>query len=80
MYLIQAAAVVITVSRFGLLATIVYFLFFWLSFGYPVTLDLSNWYAGNSLFAIGVMVALSAYGCYTSLGGQKVFSGKLLKE
>lgn len=77
LYIIQAAAVVITVSRFGLLATMVYFLFLALCAGYPLTLELSNWYAGNGLFAVGVMVALSGYGFYTSLGGQKVFAGKL---
>jgi serine/threonine-protein kinase len=80
MFTIQAAAVVITVSRFGLLATIVYFLFFALSFDYPLTLDLANWYAGNSLFAIGLMVAISGYGFYTALGGQKLVAAKLLEE
>ena len=80
LYTIQAAAVVITVSRFGLLATMFYWVFVLLWFDFPLTLDFSRWYAGNGLFAVGVMVALSVYGFYTSLGGQKVFAGKLLEE
>ncbi len=77
LYSIEAAAVVITVSRFGLLAGVSYFLFFALCFQYPMTLNLSNWYAGSSLFAISVLLGLSGYGFHTSLGGQKVFAGKL---
>ncbi|MBL8187953.1 MAG: serine/threonine protein kinase [Acidobacteria bacterium] len=80
LYTIQAAAVVITASRFGLLATMFYWVFVMLWFEFPLTLDFSRWYAGNGLFAVGVMVALSGYGFYTSLGGQKVFAGKLLDE
>lgn len=80
LYSIEAAAVVITVSRFGLLASVSYFLFFALCFQYPMTLNLSNWYAGSSLFALFVMLGLSGYGFYTSLGGQKLFTGKLLEE
>ena len=79
-YIVQAAAVVITVSRFGLLSTIVYFLFFSLDFDYPLTTDLSSWYAGNGLFAIGMMLLMSGYGFYTSLGSQKLFHAKLLEE
>lgn len=80
LYSIEAAAVVITVSRFGLLASVSYFLFFALCFQYPMTLNLSAWYAGSSLFALFLMLGLSGYGFYTSLGGQTVFAGKLLEE
>lgn len=76
LYSIEAAAVVITVSRFGLLASVSYFLFFALCFQYPMTLNLSDWYAGSSLFAVFIMLGLSGYGFYASLGGQKVFAGK----
>ncbi len=46
----------------------------------PVTLDYAVWYAGSSLFAMLMMLALGVYGFHTSLGGQKVFAGKLLEE
>lgn len=80
LYTIQAAAVVITVSRLGLLATMFYWVFLMLWFEFPLTLDFSRWYAGNGLFAVSVMLALSGYGYYTSLGGQKAFAGKLLDQ
>ncbi|MFN7944242.1 MAG: serine/threonine-protein kinase [Blastocatellia bacterium] len=80
LYLVQAAAVVVAVSRFGLLAVIVYMLFFALSFDYPLTLDFSRFYVSNGWFVIGVMLALSGGGFYISLGGQKVFAGKLPGE
>ncbi len=80
LYSMEAAAVVITVSRLGLLASISYFLFFALCFQYPITPNLSNWYAGSSLFALFVMVGLSGYGLYTSIGGQKLLAARLLDE
>lgn len=80
LYSIEAAAVVVTVSRFGLLASISYFLFFALCFQYPITLNLSNWYASSSFFALFMLLGLSGYGFYISLGGQKVFAGRLLEE
>ncbi|MEK6286872.1 MAG: serine/threonine-protein kinase [Acidobacteriota bacterium] len=78
--MIMATLIVVTVARFGLLATMAYSLFGSLTIAYPLTTDLSIWYAPNSLFALAVLVALSGYGYYTSLGGQKVFKGKLLEE
>ncbi|HSO75566.1 MAG TPA: hypothetical protein VLU47_12090, partial [Blastocatellia bacterium] len=77
---IMATLIVVTVARFGLLATIASWLFTSLTIAYPLTTDLSIWYAPNGFFALAVLVALSGYGYYTSLGGQKVFAGKLLKE
>ncbi|MBL8203845.1 MAG: serine/threonine protein kinase [Blastocatellia bacterium] len=46
----------------------------------PLTTNLSAWYAGNALFVAVVLLALAIYAFRTSLGGQKVFSGKLLEE
>lgn len=37
-------------------------------------------YASSGLFVAGVVLALALYAFYTALGGQKVFSGKLLEE
>jgi len=41
----------------------------------PVTTDLSSWYIGNSIFVFVLLAAMTVWGCYTALGGQK-----LLKE
>lgn len=71
---------VISVARFGLLATIAFNLFFNLSFFYPLTSDTSVWYTSAAFFPVVVMLALAIYGFYTSLGGQTVFKGGLLRE
>jgi serine/threonine-protein kinase len=47
---------------------------------YPLTFNFSAWYASGGLFAMAVLLALAIYAFYTSLGGQKVFTGKLLEE
>jgi hypothetical protein len=48
--------------------------------GVLITTDFSAWYAGSSLFTLLAVLALAGYAFYTSLGGQKVFKGKLLEE
>jgi serine/threonine-protein kinase len=72
--------VAITVSRFGLLATMAFQLFFFLTLAYPLTSDFSVWYAEGVVFPLAIILALTIYGFYTSLGGQAVFKGSLLKE
>lgn len=66
--------------RFGLLASVAYVVCHSMIRNYPITSDFSAWYAGGTIFAVGVVVAICGYGFYTSLGGQKVFAGKLLEE
>ena len=75
-----ATVSVISVARFGLLATIAFNLFFNLSFFYPLTSDFSVWYASAAFFPLVVMLTLAIYGFYISLGGQTVFKGGLLRE
>jgi hypothetical protein len=75
-----AALFIATLVRFGLLAMIVALFFYTLWLTYPLTTDFSAWYAGGSIFAIVLAVALVFYGFYTSLGGQPVFRGKLLED
>jgi hypothetical protein len=77
--LIFSSLVVLTFIRFGLLALSASLLFyFWLN-SLPFTTNLSAWYAGTSLFVVFIVTALAGYAFYTSLGGQKVFEGKLLE-
>jgi serine/threonine protein kinase len=52
--------------RFGLLAGIVCQFFLWLS-NFPLTTDLSIWYAGAGQFAILVAVGLAVFGFTTSI-------------
>jgi len=78
--LIFSSLVVLTFIRFGLLALSASLLFyFWLN-SLPFTTNLSAWYAGTSLFVVFIVTALAGYAFYTSLGGQKVFEGKLLED
>jgi hypothetical protein len=46
----------------------------------PITTDFSAWYAGSSLAMLLFVLAIAGYGFHTSLGGQKVFEGKLLED
>jgi hypothetical protein len=68
------------VARFGLLATIAFNLFFNLTFFYPLTSDVSVWYTSAAFLPVVVILALAIFGFYTSLGGQTVFKGGLLRE
>ena len=75
-----AALVVFTLIRFGLLAVISTLFFSYLAIYYPITTELTAWYATDFTIALAIALVLAAYGFYTSLGGQKLLSGKLLEE
>ncbi len=77
---LYAALLLVVLARFGLLALVAYMVCYQMIRAYPITSDFTAWYAGGTIFALGVVVALCGYGFYTSLGGQKVFAGKLLEE
>jgi hypothetical protein len=47
---------------------------------FPVTFNFSAWYADSGIFVSLAVLALAAWGFYTSLGGQKVFQSRLLEE
>ena len=70
----------VVLARFGLLALLAYLCCYQMMRGFPLTSDFSAWYAGGTIFALGVIVAICGYGFYTSLGGQKVFQGSLLED
>ena len=75
-----AAITIICVARFGLLATISFFIFFHLTFHNPITANISSWYFGNTIFAAVLILGLAIYGFYISIAGQKVFQTKLLND
>ena len=78
--IIISVIIVIMVARLGLLATMVAQFFFLLTMLYPMTTDFSVWYASSTVFALTIVLGLTIYGFYTSLGGQRVFGGKLLND
>jgi serine/threonine-protein kinase len=71
---------VLVLYRFGLLALAfgMFVLHLWVFF--PVTSELTAWYARDFTIALGICAALVIYGFYTSLGGQSLFGGKLLED
>jgi ABC-type nickel/cobalt efflux system permease component RcnA len=44
------------------------------------TLDFSSWYVWNAAAAIGLIVALAAWACYVSLGGQQIWKQDWLES
>jgi len=66
--------------RFGLLAVVAAGVFNDILGSFPLTTQMSSWYAGMSLAGILLMGAIAFYAFYTSLGGRPVFGGAVLQE
>jgi hypothetical protein len=79
-WLITSALTVFLLIRFGLLAVVVSGVFNDILGSFPLTTQMSSWYAGLSLAGILLMAALAFYGFYTSLGGRPIFGGTVLEE
>ena len=60
-------------ARFGLLALVVGFAFGGILDWFPIATDLSFWYSGIGLAGACLLLGLTVYGFYTSLGGQSPF-------
>jgi serine/threonine-protein kinase len=70
-FLITAARMtgfVLVLSRFGVLAAITAMFFDAILNTYPVTFDLSAWYAESAVFVFIVLIGLGAYGLFAALG------------
>ncbi len=65
--------------RFGFLAFVV-ITFTQSPLAHPITLHFSAWYSGSALVIVSAILVLAIYAFRTTLGGQKVFTGKLLEE
>jgi hypothetical protein len=77
---LSIASWIIIQARFGLLATVSFMALLQMLVSFPITSDFSAWYAQGTIFVLVVYLAICGYGFYTSLGGQRVFAGKLLEE
>ena len=77
---LSQALAVIVLLRFGLATLAIGIFVSGLFSSVPITTDFSAWYGGYTLAALLAVLALAGYACHTSLGGQKVFAGKLLEE
>jgi len=67
---LTTAIMMFTLLRFGILALAVEVFASNLLCYFPITLDLSRWYAPNSLLMFAVIVALLLYGLRTALGNR----------
>ena len=70
----------IALLRFGLLTMATGLFVNGLLESAAITTDFSAWYATSSLIVLVAVLALSAFAFHTSLGGQKIFEGKLLND
>lgn len=77
---IGSAITLFVLYRYGLLAlcSAVFVLHLWVF--YPITTEFQAWYAFDFVIGAIFCVALAGFGFYTSLAGQSVFGGKLLKD
>ena len=75
-----AFLLVFALKRYGLLVAISAIFFSHLFVFYPMTTELTAWYAADFTIALVICVGLAVYGFYTSLAGQPLFGGKLLQD
>jgi ABC-type antimicrobial peptide transport system permease subunit len=67
------------VLRFGFIALAVGIFTVDLVSNLPLTTDLSSWYLGNSIFAVLLIAAITVWGCYCALAGQKLIKENLFE-
>jgi serine/threonine-protein kinase len=73
-------AFVLCAARFGPLALMATFTVFHVWVFYLVTPNLTAWYATGFILVSITLLSIAIYSFYISLGGQKIFSGKLFEE
>ena len=78
--LVMATLLVMVLLRYGLLAFAAAFLTLNLLSRFPITLDLSAWYVGASVLALGTVTLLALYGFLVSLAGRPLFRIDLLED
>jgi len=72
------ALIIFITIRFGLLAMMASFFATVILIHYPATTDLSTWYAGSTLFAYAVVLALAGYAFHTAVAGRPLFKAGFL--
>ena len=70
--------VLVALTRFGLLVTLVPMLVF--NLRYPITTHLTAWYGQSTTLVILTIVGITLYGFHTSLGGRPIFGEGLLED
>jgi serine/threonine-protein kinase len=71
---------VFTAARFGVLAVTSTIVAYHLVVFYPITTELTAWYAADYVLCVIFLLALAFFAFRQSLAGQPIFQGKLLGE
>ena len=77
---IGPALILFITIRFGVLAMTVNFFTGAMLLQFPATTDLSTWYAGSTLFAYAVVLALAGYAFHTAIAGRPLFRAGFLES
>ena len=77
---ILAALSVFLLIRFGVLALVASAVFDVFLGGFPLTTQMSAWYADTSLAGMLLMAGIAFYAFHTSLGGRSPFGSSELEE
>jgi len=77
--LLAITTIVVLLFRFGLLTLVVASIVHTFLTHYPLTLDLSSWYAGNTVLVAVVTAVLAAYGLRVSLAGRPIYRDAVLE-
>jgi predicted Ser/Thr protein kinase len=65
---------------FGILPMVVLSFMGIVLFLFPLTTDLSAWYAGDTTFAVAIVLALTAYAFHTAVAGRPLFKAGFLES
>ena len=71
--LVFFGVMVFALMRFGLVTLTVSLVSIALVFSFPLTTDVSVWYAGNMLLTVAAVLALALFGFRTAVAGQPLF-------
>ena len=77
-WMLTSVLILVCLVRFGLAALIAFIFFQNLMYKFPLTLDLSTWYAGQSLLVLAVATAVAICAFVVSLAGRPLFQRDLL--
>lgn len=73
------SVIVLVIFRFGLLATVAFFLVDFVLANAVLTLDTSRWFFPISATLMLLVVGLAAYGFYASRGGEPLLGTRILE-
>ena len=76
--LVQFTTLAFMLTRFGIVSTFVGIVVANLLLGFPLTTDMSAWYAGPAIFAVALIAAGAIYAFRGAIAGRPLFREELL--